>query len=244
MTRKTIYDLTGKRFGKLLVLDRDTSKNKQEIYWLCKCDCGKQISTRYDMLVKRNKTCCGCSKLAFDIGYKFNKITVISRIGRIKSKSRQIYWKCKCDCGKIITVPTNTINKKTIKSCGCDRVWKYHPKKDYLEGLKAIVWNRIVYGAEKRDLEITISPKYLYELYLKQNKSCALSGLYIEMQSKARVPGTASLDRIDNSLGYIEGNVQWVHKDINQMKNKHNQEHFIKLCTSISDFQKNKGKLI
>ena len=29
---------------------------------------------------------------------------------------------------------------------------------------------------------------------------------------------TASLDRIDSSKGYTEDNIQWVHKDVNQMK--------------------------
>lgn len=46
---------------------------------------------------------------------------------------------------------------------------------------------------------------------------------------------TASLDRIDNSKGYEEGNIQWVHKDVNFMKRTYSQEYFIKLCTLISE---------
>ena len=30
--------------------------------------------------------------------------------------------------------------------------------------------------------------------------------------------GTASLDRIDSTKGYVRGNIQWVHKDINWFK--------------------------
>ena len=36
-----------------------------------------------------------------------------------------------------------------------------------------------------------------------------------------------SLDRIDSSKGYEENNVQWVHKDINLMKNKYDNKYFI-----------------
>lgn len=47
--------------------------------------------------------------------------------------------------------------------------------------------------------------------------------------------GTASLDRIDSSKGYIKGNIQWVHKDINKMKNNYNQAYFINLCALVVD---------
>ena len=32
-------DLTGQRFGKLVVIEKAESKNKQS-RWLCQCDCG------------------------------------------------------------------------------------------------------------------------------------------------------------------------------------------------------------
>jgi hypothetical protein len=44
---------------------------------------------------------------------------------------------------------------------------------------------------------------------------------------------TASLDRIDSSLGYVRGNVQWLHKDVNWMKNTLDQDRFIELCKAI-----------
>ena len=43
----------------------------------------------------------------------------------------------------------------------------------------------------------------------------------------------ASLDRIDSSLGYIEGNVQWVERKVNIIKRELKQEEFIKLCQDI-----------
>ena len=76
----------------------------------------------------------------------------------------------------------------------------------------------------------------MWDLFIKQNRKCALSGLEL---SFPKINGdqsyTASIDRIDSSLGYIEGNVQWVHKDINIMKNKYDQDYFIQMCKLISE---------
>jgi hypothetical protein len=60
---KRLVDLTGKKFGKLLVLfqvphsaDRVSGKAR----WLCKCDCGKEHVTRTDYLRSGRSTSCGC----------------------------------------------------------------------------------------------------------------------------------------------------------------------------------------
>jgi hypothetical protein len=50
--------------------------------------------------------------------------------------------------------------------------------------------------------------------------------------------GTASLDRIDSSKGYEEGNIQWVHKHINFMKRTYSQEYFIDMCKKVADNNK------
>ena len=43
-----------------------------------------------------------------------------------------------------------------------------------------------------------------------------------------------SLDRIDSLKGYAIDNVQWVHKDINKMKNIHSQPAFINICKLVA----------
>ena len=45
---------------------------------------------------------------------------------------------------------------------------------------------------------------------------------------------TYSIDRIDSSKGYIVGNVQWIHKTINQMKWNSSQEEFIEFCKAVA----------
>ena len=88
-------------------------------------------------------------------------------------------------------------------------------------------------SAKKRNINLNISIEYAWELFKKQNGKCSLSGMDIYFSTNNQY-GTASLDRIDSQKGYIEGNVQWIHKDINWMKNDFKQEDFIKYCKLIA----------
>lgn len=57
-----IIDLTGRRFGRLVVLGiagRTTGKHK-EILWACKCDCGNSASVNGQRLRNGETTSCGC----------------------------------------------------------------------------------------------------------------------------------------------------------------------------------------
>jgi hypothetical protein len=73
---------------------------------------------------------------------------------------------------------------------------------------------------------------YLADLLIEQDFKCALTGWDIEAM-KVQV-NTASLDRIDSSKGYIEENVQWVHKMVNMSKQSYSQEEFIEMCKAVS----------
>lgn len=54
-----VIDLTGSRFGRLVVLERDGSL-RGEAAWLCQCDCGRQKTTRGFSLRNGDTTSCGC----------------------------------------------------------------------------------------------------------------------------------------------------------------------------------------
>lgn len=66
-----------------------------------------------------------------------------------------------------------------------------------------------------------------------------MSGVELSLGTNSnRVGRTASLDRIDSSKGYIEGNIQWVHKDINFMKQEMDENSFFCWCGIIAKFKK------
>ena len=62
-TKMFLKDLTNQSFGKLQVLERDTSKEMGKehfAYWKCKCSCGNICSVRGDHLRDGTITSCGC----------------------------------------------------------------------------------------------------------------------------------------------------------------------------------------
>lgn len=58
-------DLTGKKFGKLTVMelaeDHITPKGNHVKQWLCKCDCGNEVIARGNYLRMKKVISCGCS---------------------------------------------------------------------------------------------------------------------------------------------------------------------------------------
>ena len=163
---------------------------------------------------------------------------------KIHSKDRNGHNRllCKCDCGETCTVLGTHLVKGAITSCGCSR-----PKGkniNFFKGYEDISmnfwYNHIIKSANgskgRRKIELSISIKEAWELYEKQNKKCALSNLPIKFPIKWNDKSyTASLDRIDSSKGYTLDNIQWVHKDINIMKNKFDQDYFMQMCKLIAN---------
>ena len=64
METKKAYNrlrLKGERFGRLVVLNFETVKDKRS-YWRCQCDCGNYKTVRGDLLKYNKVKSCGCLK--------------------------------------------------------------------------------------------------------------------------------------------------------------------------------------
>lgn len=187
-------------------------------------------------------------------GQTFGMLTVISTSGsKGNGKNKKAVWKCLCSCGTEKEVVTTHLTRGSVVSCGCkthgfgtsSRAWKG-------EGdISGQTWCVIKHQATRRSrvLEFNVSHEYVWELFLKQKGRCAVSGKPIWFEHKdgtrfvdKRSDKTASLDRIDSNKGYVPGNVQWVHKDVNIMKQDLSDEDFINWCKTIADYQRQKEK--
>src|SRR5262245_57111564 len=56
-----VNDLTGQRFGKLVVLERAGSSKHSKATWLCICDCGSETIVVGNNLQNQTRSC-GCSQ--------------------------------------------------------------------------------------------------------------------------------------------------------------------------------------
>jgi hypothetical protein len=122
----TLIDLSGQRFGRLTAIRYIKAEKK----WECLCDCGttKIVKT---MLLRSGKTrSCGClrrevvfekiarAKLKDRTGERYGRLIAVSYDGY---RNSQAFWKCKCDCGNIVVVNTDSLRRGTTNSCGCLR---------------------------------------------------------------------------------------------------------------------------
>lgn len=55
-------DLTGRKFGKLTVIERAENAKNGRVRWLCKCECGNSIAVLSYSLKRGQTKSCGCLK--------------------------------------------------------------------------------------------------------------------------------------------------------------------------------------
>jgi hypothetical protein len=178
------------------------------------------------------------------IGTKFTDWEVIDdKLIEIKKHHWGVL--CKCVCGNEKHVRLPALMSGRSKGCEC-RAIRIRKAQSISEGeLSQTLYGRYLKSAKVRNIEFNVSMKYLWNLFLKQKGKCALSGLDLVLEKTVvRTKGganiTASPDRINSSLGYVEGNIQWVHKDVNKIKQGFDEDYFINLCQLIIN---NKNKI-
>jgi len=174
------------------------------------------------------------------LGQKFHNLTVTKFLGLNKKSAR--IWECECDCGNQVTdLTTNALRTGKIKSCGCLRSEAAKRRRTGTKNIPGAYFCSLRNSARKRDLELSVDIEYLQNLLEEQDFKCALSGRALVMNventyflRKGEKPlNTGSVDRIDSSLGYVEGNVQWIHKDLQSPKSSLTNQEFYELCKLV-----------
>ncbi|MGW4243051.1 hypothetical protein [Nocardia sp. NPDC004722] len=77
-----------------------------------------------------------------------------------------------------------------------------------------------------------MTPDDLLAAWHSQRGLCAYTRWQLTFGYKSET--TASLDRIDSSVGYAPNNIQWVHKSVNRMKSDFGEAEFISICQAVS----------
>ena len=173
------------------------------------------------------------TKLKDRSGELFDRLTVVSYAGFRKSHH---YWNFRCDCGVVIQRVYQHVKKQTHNACGtCKTASGSHAWHGVGE-VPQDIWNVIRHGALDRDIVFSVTIQYISDLYDQQQHRCALTGWEIKMNPSfaRKKERTASLDRIDPTVGYIPGNLQWLHRAVNYAKRDMTQEEFIKMCKDVS----------
>jgi hypothetical protein len=166
------------------------------------------------------------------IGTKIGKWTV-KKVGIVRG--RKTMWQCQCDCGTEKFVDRNNLVGGVSKGCARCRGMS-GDKNPMWKGFGEVpqqLWYILNVGAEARGLKVGVKIEDLDRLFKKQMGECALTGLPLRLSTK-RSGCTASVDRINSEKGYVRGNIQWVHKDVNMMKNNFSEERFKEICRLVA----------
>lgn len=177
-------------------------------------------------------------KMKYKVGDEFaNHKRLVEYVGS-HPKWRTSLWMWECtSCGKISGPSlTNSITRldRGPRCCFMPRGQEAGTYKGY-EELTGVFLGSCEYNAKKRGYEWSVTPEYLWDIWEKQNRKCAYTGMELSHGVDA------SLDRIDNSIGYVEGNIQWIHRDINRMKSDFDESYFIEMCKKVNEFQRQIG---
>lgn len=183
---------------------------------------------------------------------KLNYISNINKLEISKNDLMKDYLggKTPSDLAKKHNSSTQTINDFLLKNKirGQNkhlRKPKLNNKSPSWKGYKEIsrtYFGSIIKSAKERNIPFEITIEYIWDLFLSQNRKCALSNVDIAFNTvgqKYKRFQTASLDRINSKMGYIKGNVQWVHKTLNHMKMALDEDEFVKWCNLVTS---HKGK--
>ncbi len=82
-------DLTGQNFGKLTVIKKSEYTKSNEIYWNCKCDCGREMVVDESFLLSEKTNFCRCFQKA-----QISKSTILRNTKYSpKEASARIAWK-------------------------------------------------------------------------------------------------------------------------------------------------------
>lgn len=161
----------------------------------------------------------------FTVGDTFGEWTVTDANVIVEHEAKV---KCKCTCGTERYVTALTLVRGISKRCS-ECVAYGGSNNGNWKGIGFVPG----YYLNKRGLDKSARIEAA-ELIEKQEFKCKLTGLPISFTDN-----TASLDRIDSTKPYVKGNMQWVHKDVNVMKNGYNLDYFIKMCKLIAKYNKN-----
>lgn len=152
-------------------------------------------------------------------------------------KSEDKRWiRCCPQCGTEVSHLRRAycINAHNIKQ-PCKRCSNKNNNPSGMCGSVRLAWYESFYkSALTRGYSWDLCPEYINDLYEEQDQVCALSGLSIGW-SKVGWDHTASIDRIDNDIGYTIDNIQLVHKQINMMRGSLSIPEFIKLCDAVTN---------
>lgn len=167
-------------------------------------------------------------KIQIPPGTVFGNWTVLEG-DLIRDTCGKIKHPVRCSCGSLSYVQTSHLSQGRSTRCKeCCSEYRA------IGNIPGSFFNTIVSRAKKRGTVLTITLEDIEHQWSAQKGLCALTGWPLIMGVPKDSKKTASLDRIDSSLGYLSNNIQFVHKDVNKSKMDFPEPRFFEMCRAVA----------
>lgn len=163
--------------------------------------------------------------------YCNKEIEKIAKEYRRQVKKGNIFFYCNLSCSRLA-------NNKKNKPKGNIRNLKVRTKDDY-SPFRWFVLRCNYRGKRKRKFGCNLTKEYLKNLWALQNGICPITGCKLILPIGTQKsfenynPYNASLDRIDNSIGYMQGNVRFISFMANIARQSFTDEQLIEFCKMV-----------
>jgi len=118
----------------LVISESKRRGSRRELYWNCICECGTETEVRSDALRKGSISSCGCIRATDLQGRIFGELKVLNRSKKTNAHG-EVYWTCRCVCGKEKAITANGLRSGYHKSCGCRRLLDGKATKKLIPGI-------------------------------------------------------------------------------------------------------------
>jgi hypothetical protein len=145
-----------------------------------------------------------------------------------------------------MSIEEKNLEKKYRRSYAKVYAKKQQSKLDITGDYKVFLqWKRrrVQASANGRGIEFNLSKEFLYELYVKQKGLChyigekmklkIYSGIKPNRENIEKFKNYLTIDRLDSSKGYIEGNVVLCTLKVNTAKGSLSYDEFVQICNFV-----------
>lgn len=241
-----VYELTGKKYGKLEVIKR-LEKINHRSRWLVKCECGSEFAVLQAELLKKNpiRMCRTCArklvgeKAIKDLtGQKFGKWTVIRRV--IRENEKRIRYLCKCECGaEHIVIGTTLTSGESTKCKKCGYKYAIHYTHNMYNTRLYTIWENM---KSRCNRNTATGYKYYGGKGVEVCKEWQTDFMnFYNWAMKNGYSDNLSIDRIDVNGNYEPANCRWItmaeqqnNKTVNHFLTYKGETHTIKQWSDIT----------
>lgn len=112
-------DLTGRRFGRLVAVERTDQRGGRCFLWRCRCDCGQECLVPTFWLTHGVQQSCGClqreNRYRDATGRRIGHLTAIRQTGEMRDGAPVWLWRC--DCGAELELTLRERDRQQLRLC-------------------------------------------------------------------------------------------------------------------------------